>query len=116
MVYNYDKYISMPDFLNNVVAAFPGSGVVLGTNVQTGQLSNRFAGTLSLRSQFGSHVTNEWRGGLNGGTVLFFPDVSPGLYSYVARLPADLRLSAVPDRLHFAREHGDQHRSAATRR
>ena len=80
-VYNYDKYTSIPDFLNNVVAAFPGTGVALGSTVQTGQNSNRFAGTLSLRSQFGSHVTNEWRGGLNGGTVLFFPDVSPGLYS-----------------------------------
>jgi len=80
-VYNYDKYISVPDFLNNVVAAFPGTGVVLGTNQNTGQYSNRFSGTLSLRSQFGSRVTNEWRGGLNGGTVLFFPDVSGGLYS-----------------------------------
>src|SRR6516164_9998813 len=80
-VYNYDKYTSIPDFLNNVVAAFPGSGVVLGSNTQTGQNSNRFAGTISLRSQFGSHVTNEWRGGLNGGTVLFFPDVAPGLFS-----------------------------------
>ncbi len=80
-VYNYDKYSSIPDFLNNVVAAFPGTGVTLGSTVQTGQNSNRFAGTMSLRSQFGSHVTNEWRGGLNGGTVLFFPDVSPGLYT-----------------------------------
>lgn len=80
-VYNYDKYISVPDFLNNVVAAFPGTGVVLGTNQNTGQYSNRFAGTLSLRSQFGARVTNEWRGGLNGGTVLFFPDVSGALYS-----------------------------------
>ncbi len=80
-VYNYDKYTSIPDFLNNVVAAFPGSGVVLGSDVQTGQNSNRFAGTLSFRSQFGSHVTNEWRGGLTGGTILFFPDVGPGLYS-----------------------------------
>jgi Carboxypeptidase regulatory-like domain len=80
-VYNFDKYNSVPDFLNNVVAAFPGTGVTLGSNVQTGQLSNRFAGTLSLRSQFGSHITNEWRGGLNGGTLLFFPDMSPGLLS-----------------------------------
>jgi hypothetical protein len=80
-VYNYDKYTSIPDFLNNVVAAFPGTGVTLGSSVQTGQNSNRFAGTLSLRSQFGSHVTNEWRGGLNGGTVLFFPDVGPGMFS-----------------------------------
>ena len=80
-VYNYDKYTSIPDFLNNVVAAFPGTGVTLGSTVNTGQNSNRFAGTLSLRSQFGSHVTNEWRGGLNGGTVLFFPDVGPGMFS-----------------------------------
>src|SRR5450759_3536196 len=80
-VYNYDKYTSIPDFLNNVVAAFPGTGVTLGSTVNTGQNSNRFAGTLSLRSQFGSHVTNEWRGGLNGGTVLFFPDVGPGLFT-----------------------------------
>jgi len=79
--YNYDKYTSIPDFLNNVVAAFPGTGVTLGSTVQTGQNSNRFAGTLSLRSQFGSHVTNEWRGGINGGTVLFFPDVGPGMFS-----------------------------------
>ena len=81
LVYNYDKYTSLPDFLNNVVDAFPNSGVVLGTKVETGQLSNRFDGTMSLRSQFGPHITNEWRGGLNGGTVLFFPDVNPGLYS-----------------------------------
>lgn len=82
LVYNYDKYDSTPDFLNNVVAAYPGSGTVLGSNVNTGQRSNRFAGTLSLRSQFGSRITNEWRGGLNGGTVLFFDAVgSPALFS-----------------------------------
>ncbi len=80
-VYNFDKYDSTPDFLNNVVAAFPGSGTVLGSDVNTGQRSNRFAGTLSVRSQLGSHITNEWRGGLNGGTVLFFDAINPGLYS-----------------------------------
>jgi hypothetical protein len=80
-VYNYDKYNSTPDFLNNVVDAYPNSGAVFGTKVNTGQFSNRFEGTLSLRSQFGAHITNEWRGGLNGGTVLFFPDISPGLYT-----------------------------------
>ena len=83
-VYNYDKYASTPDFLNNVVAAFPGTGVMLGSTTQTGQHSNRFAGTLSLRSQFGSRVTNEWRGGLNGGTILFFPDVNPGPARHLA--------------------------------
>ena len=82
LVYNYDKYDSTPDFLNNVVAAYPGTGTVLGSNINTGQRSNRFAGTLSLRSQFGSRVTNEWRGGLNGGSVLFFDAVgSSALFS-----------------------------------
>jgi hypothetical protein len=81
LVYDFNKYDSTPDFLNNVVAAFPGTGTVLGSDVNTGQRSNRFAGSLSLRSQFGSHVTNEWRGGLNGGTVLFFDAMNPGLYS-----------------------------------
>ncbi|MCX6632041.1 MAG: TonB-dependent receptor [Candidatus Solibacter sp.] len=82
LVYNFNKYLSDPDFLNNVVAAFPGTGTVLGTDVQGGQLSNRFAGTISLRSQFGSRVTNEWRGGLDGGTVLFRHQIaSPSLFS-----------------------------------
>jgi hypothetical protein len=81
LVYNYDKYVSVPDFLNNVVDAFPGSGVVAGTKVETGQFSNRFAGTLSFRSQFGPYLTNEARAGLNGGTVLFFPDFSPSLFT-----------------------------------
>lgn len=81
LVYNYDKYDSTPDFLNNVVAAFPGTGVVLGSNVQTGQASNRFAGAISVRSQLSSRITNEWRGGLNGGTTLFFPAVSAGLFT-----------------------------------
>jgi hypothetical protein len=81
LVYNYDKYDSVPDFLNNIVAAFPGTGVVLGSDTQTGQLSNRFAGTLSLRSSVTSSITNEWRGGLNGGTVLFFPGFAPALYN-----------------------------------
>lgn len=81
LVYNYDKYNSSPDFLNDVVDAFPGSGVVLGSGLQTGQMSNRFAGTVSLRSQFGPRITNEWRGGLNGGTVLFRPGLSPAHFS-----------------------------------
>ncbi len=74
-VYNYDKYNSLPDFLNNVVPAFPGEGTVLGTQIATGQLSNRFAGSIALRSTLSPTLTNEFRTGLNSGTVLFFPDV-----------------------------------------
>jgi hypothetical protein len=80
--YNYDAYNSIPDFLNNVVAVYPGTGTVLGSDVNTGQRSNRFAGVLSLRSSISSHLTNEWRGGLNGGTVLFFDAIGgPGLFA-----------------------------------
>jgi hypothetical protein len=81
-VYNFDWYVSVPDLLNNIVPDFPGSGTgtVLFTNVSTGQRSNRFDGTISLRSVLSSNLTNEYHMGLNGGTVLFFDAVSPGMF------------------------------------
>jgi hypothetical protein len=81
LVYNYDKYVSVPDFLNNIVPVLPGGGTVLFSNVNTGQRSNRFAATASLRSALSSRLTNELRGGFNGGTVLFFDAVNPGLFN-----------------------------------
>jgi hypothetical protein len=71
LVYNYDRYVSTPDFLNNIVPVYSGTGTVLGTTINTGQRSNRFDGTLTLRSALTSHLTNEAQAGLNGGTVLF---------------------------------------------
>ena len=78
--YDYDKYNSIPDLLNNVVPVYPGTGTILGTTVNTGQASNRFVGTLALRSALSARLTNELRAGLNGGTVLFFPAIAPGLF------------------------------------
>jgi Carboxypeptidase regulatory-like domain len=78
--YDYDKYVSVPDFLNGIVPVYPGTGAVLGTNVTTGQRSNRFVGTLALRSALSSRLTNELRAGLNGGTVLFFDAINDGLF------------------------------------
>ncbi len=72
LVYNYNKYVSVPDFLNNVVPVYAGTGTVLGTDVNSGQRSNRFDGTLTLRSALTPRLTNELQAGLNGGTVLFF--------------------------------------------
>lgn len=80
-VYNFNWYVSTPDFLNNIVPDFPGTGTVLFSNVSTGQRSNRFDGTLSLRSTLSASLTNEVRAGLNGGTVLFFDAVSPGMFA-----------------------------------
>ena len=79
--YDYDKYNSIPDFLNNIVPVYAGTGTVLGTDISTGQRSNRFVGVLSLRSAISSRLTNELRGGLNGGTVLFFDAINSGLFA-----------------------------------
>jgi len=81
LVYNYNKYVSVPDFLNNVVPIYGGTGTVLGTDLNAGQRSNRFDGTLTLRSALTPRLTNEAQAGLNGGTVLFFDSIgSPALF------------------------------------
>ena len=72
LVYNFDGYKSIPDFLNNIVPIFPGAGTVLFSNVSTGQRSNRFDGTLSLRSALEFAADQRTARGFNGGTVLFF--------------------------------------------
>jgi len=76
LVYNYDRYVSIPDFLNNIVPIYAGTGTILGSNINTGQRSNRFDGTLTLRSALSPRLTNEAQAGLNGGTVLFFDAIS----------------------------------------
>jgi hypothetical protein len=82
VIYNYNKYDSIPDFLNNIVDAFPGTGTVLGTELNTGQRSNRFAASVGLRSVLSQRITNEFHGGINGGTVLFFDAIgSSALFS-----------------------------------
>ncbi len=80
-VYNYDGYTSTPDFLNSDVPVYPGTGTVLFSNVIAGQRSNRFDGTFTLRSVLKSNLTNEFRAGLNGGTVLFGDVVGPALFA-----------------------------------
>ncbi|SPE28255.1 conserved hypothetical protein [Candidatus Sulfopaludibacter sp. SbA3] len=81
-VQNYDWYNASPDVLNGVVPVYPGTGTVLGSNVVAGQRSRRFADTLSLRSSLTSRLTNEFRFGITGGTVLFYDLAgSDALYS-----------------------------------
>ena len=79
--YNYDWYNSTPDFLNTDTPVYPGTGTVLGSSTIAGQLSNRFVGTLALRSALSARLTNELRMGLNGGTVSFGDAIGPGQYS-----------------------------------
>jgi hypothetical protein len=80
-VMNYDWYTSVPDILNSVVPVYPGTGTVLGSSVNAGQRSRRFAGTLTLRSALSSRLTNELRVGATGGSTLFFDAIASGAFS-----------------------------------
>jgi len=82
LTYDYDKYFGQWDLLNGVYSVYPGQGVVLGTTPTsglTGQFSQRFVGTLALRSALTARLTNEFSAGLTGGTVAF-ESISPSLY------------------------------------
>jgi hypothetical protein len=74
-IYNYQKFGSLVDFLNNADPAFPGF-----PNFGS-QQSNRFSAVAALRSTITSRLVNEFRFGLTGGTVLFFPETSPGQFA-----------------------------------
>ena len=72
LTYSYNVYNSVPDVLNSIVPVYPGTGVIVGSDsLSSGQTSNRFAGTLALRSALTTRLTNELRGGLDGGTTVF---------------------------------------------
>lgn len=76
-IYNFQDFASKVDFLNGVDPAFPAPvPQILGS-----QASNRFSLSTALRSQLSSTVVNEARFGLTGGTVVFFPEVSPGSFA-----------------------------------
>ena len=82
LTYNYDWYNATPDGLNNVVPVYPGSGTVLGSNINAGQRSNRYLGSIALRSALTANLTNELRAGAQGGTLLFRDQIStPSLFS-----------------------------------
>ena len=74
-IYNYQQFKSTVDFLNNADPAFPGF-----PNFGS-QDSNRFSAVAALRSTITSRLVNEFRFGLTGGTVLFFPQVGPGQFT-----------------------------------
>ncbi len=73
--YNYQDFAGLVDFLNGTDPAFPGFPN------QGSQGSNRFLGVVAWRSTITSHIVNEARAGLVGGTTLFFPEVAAGQFS-----------------------------------
>ena len=82
LTYSYNMYNTAPDVLNNAVPIYPGTGEILGSNVNAGQSSNRFSGTLAVRSTLTSHMTNAFQSGLEGGTTVYGSAASsPANYS-----------------------------------
>ncbi len=74
-IWNYQKFTGLVDFLNNTDPAFPNFPN------QGYQGSNRFTNSTALRSTLTSSIVNEARFGLQGGTVLFFPNVNAGQFN-----------------------------------
>ncbi len=73
---NHNKLFALPyDTTNGYQPAFPGFpnwGV---------QGSNRFNGSLALRSTLTPRLVNELRGGVSGGSSLFNPNLNLGMFS-----------------------------------
>ena len=72
-VYNYDKYTSIPDFLNNIVAAFPDPASCWAPTSRPDSAATASREPCRCgRSSAPASPTNG-AAALNGGTVLFFP-------------------------------------------
>jgi hypothetical protein len=74
-VWNYQDFNSSVDFLNNADPAFPGFPN-LGS-----QASNRFSNVTSHRWTVTPSIVNEATFGITGGTVVFFPEISPAQFA-----------------------------------
>jgi hypothetical protein len=74
-IWNYQFFTGTVDFLNGTDPAFPNFPN------QGFQGSNRFSNSTALRSTLTTGIVNEARFALNGGTVLFFPNVNAGQFA-----------------------------------
>ncbi len=74
-IWNYQLFTGKVDFLNGTDPAFPNFPN------QGFQGSNRFTNSTALRSTLANSIVNEARLGLQGGTVLFFPNVNAGQFT-----------------------------------
>ncbi|HEV3141100.1 MAG TPA: TonB-dependent receptor [Vicinamibacterales bacterium] len=73
--FNYQKYNSFPDTLNNRDPSFPGFPAAAG------QYSQRVSFSNWVRSTFGSNLVNEARIGYSGAPVEFFPEFTTSQFT-----------------------------------
>lgn len=73
--YNYQRFLSIPDTLNNRDPVFPGFPATAT------QSSERIGVSTSLRSTLTSSLVSELRVGGSGAPVQFFKELSPSMWS-----------------------------------
>ncbi len=76
-IYHYSKFISSPDFLNNLNPFLPAAPF---SKLFGSQISNRNQYTVAWRWNIGTTMSNELRFGFQTALVAFFPDEDPSLY------------------------------------
>ncbi|SPE42590.1 conserved exported hypothetical protein [Candidatus Sulfopaludibacter sp. SbA3] len=80
-VWNYQVNDRAPDGLNGTLAILPGTGTQLGASDLDGQYGINWTGSLGVRSVITPNVTNEFTGGIQGGTNALGAGMSPADYS-----------------------------------
>jgi hypothetical protein len=80
-VVNYQKYLAVPDAVNSVTPILPGTGTVLGNDMNLGTRRISFSGTASWRAAWTPTLTSEFRYGLTGGNSMFRDEMNPSLFS-----------------------------------
>ena len=76
-IYHYSKFVSSPDFLNNLNPFLP---VAPFNKLLGSQISNRNQYTAAWRWNIGTTMSNELRFGLQTALVAFFPDEDASQY------------------------------------
>ncbi|MGH9845322.1 MAG: carboxypeptidase regulatory-like domain-containing protein, partial [Blastocatellia bacterium] len=82
-VHNYQHYFSLPDGVNGTIAAFPGTGSILGGSTDRGSIyRNNFTFAMAERWTIKSNLVNEIRATSSGnGTTVFNRDFGPSPFS-----------------------------------
>ena len=90
----YQGFRSNPDLLNGYDRSYPGFETLNGQPAQGSQNSDRHQSSASWRWTLTPTITNEFRFGENGGTVIFAGGMNGSLYPGNTRLGFPLNLTS----------------------
>lgn len=93
-IYYYQGFRSMPDTLNGYDRTYPGFETLNARPAEGAQNSNRFQASTAFRWAISPVINNEFRLGLNGGTVVFAGGMDESLYPNNTRLGFPLGLTS----------------------